>query len=217
MKRPEEYQLIIVDMDGTLYRQKAMQIKMAQLLIWNALTKKNGMKELFIVLQFRKIREHMSKGRDVDRECCSILSGKWKMDLEETEAIIHKWIYEKPLKYLERYKDKRLISTLDRLAQKGVYIAIYSDYPTGEKQEQLGISHFEGYCSGQEGIDCMKPDPSGILFIMEKKQIKDPAKVLMIGDREDKDGKAAQNAGVDYLRWKSGRMRNAKYFEINRQ
>ena len=47
-------------------------------------------------------------------------------------------------------------------------------------------------------VSCMKPDVCGLKKILSLQNLK-PAEVLYIGDRDDRDGICARQAGVDYL------------------
>jgi len=51
------YHLIVFDLDGTLYHQRALRIKMAGRLLSHYLFHLNQIKELWILYQFRKVRD----------------------------------------------------------------------------------------------------------------------------------------------------------------
>lgn len=215
MKRFDEYQLILFDMDGTLYFQRALQLKMAFLLLKNVLLQKRGWQELAIVLKFRRLRESAVEGDGLDEKLYNLLAEKWNMDAGQISEIIQKWIYQKPLEYLGKYRDKQLIEMMKKSEEMGVKVAVYSDYPTKEKQNVLGIDDVMGFYAGQKEIRRLKPDAKGIEVIMECFRVTDKRKVLMIGDRKSKDGQAAKNADIDFLILKKYKfMRRCQYMGL---
>ena len=54
------------------------------------------------------------------------------------------------------------------------------------------------FSSMDDEIHAVKPNPNGILYILQKFGI-EKSTCLVIGDRDDRDGEAARRAGVDYL------------------
>lgn len=207
-----QYQLVLIDMDGTLYYQRPLQITMGFVMLKNAIFKKGGFSELITVLKFRKMREHWSDTDEIDAKLYEMLARERNIDVVQAQEIIQKWIYDLPLNYLRRFRDDKLVLMLRTLQEKEVRTAVYSDYPSKEKQRVLEISGIPGFYGGQEEIGSLKPDPKGILYIMQKYGIEDKNEVLMIGDRMSKDGQAAISAGVDYLILKKHKwMRNRQY------
>ena len=57
---------------------------------------------------------------------------------------------------------------------------------------------FRSYTSGDACIGCMKPDPKGLKVILDTLGC-DSVDAVMIGDRYEKDGLAAQRNNVDYV------------------
>lgn len=211
-KKMSEYRLVLFDMDGTLYYQRPLQLTMGFVMVKNVLCQKQGLSELITVLKFRKMREHWTDAEEVDTKLYEALAKERKISVEKAEDIIQRWIYDMPLQYLRRFRDDTLTEVLHNLKEKGIMTAVYSDYPTKEKQEVLEISDIPGFYGGQPEIGALKPDAKGICYIMKHYDIEDKEAVLMVGDRMSKDGQAAENAGVDYLilkRYK--RMRKKQY------
>lgn len=198
-KQIEKYELFLFDLDGTLYFQRGMQLTMGLLLISRIFLGPKGLRQLKVVLSFRKMRENIEDSENADTNIYNALSKKYGMNVSDIKEIIFEWIYDKPLKYIARFSDKRLIGIIKSLVALNKKVAIYSDYETVEKQKALGISDIEGFYGMQEEIKVLKPNPKGIFFIMDKFKIEDKSKVLLVGDRMSKDGQAAINAGVDYM------------------
>ncbi len=199
-KKWNDYKLYIFDMDGTLYFQRPLQLYMGFSMLLGCL-RPGGLKELRLVLQFRKQREkwQCAESSDLDKVQYTQLGEKWHINSKIVEEIIQKWIYEKPLKILLRFRDRQLTEEVHRLKSLGKAVAIYSDYPATDKRKALLLPEIPCFYGGQEDIGVMKPDPKGIKVIMEYMKIENTDEILMVGDREDRDGQAAKNAGVDFL------------------
>ena len=222
MKNVREYNLVIFDMDGTLYYHRPVQLQMAMKLLWSACTQKHGFRELSIILNYRKLRENWptnateirdkagSQGETsstgLESEQYTVLAEQIGVPVEEIQKTIQKWMFMVPLEGIDRYRDKKLISLLHDLVQAGKKVVIYSDYYPKDKMSKLELSEIPSFYGGQEELDCMKPNPKGVYFIMEQMGVTDKNDVLVIGDRMSKDGQLAINAGVDYLIVKKGRV-----------
>ena len=223
MKNVYEYSLIIFDMDGTLYYHRPVQLQMARKLLWSVCTRRHGFQELSVILKYRKLRENWStnatgiqdqaesqgetSGAGLEAEQYRVLAEKVGISSEEIQKIIQKWMFEIPLEGINRYRDKKLIALLHDLVHVGKKVVIYSDYYPEDKMSKLELSEIPSFYGGQQELDCMKPTPKGVYFIMEQMGVTDQKDVLVIGDRMSKDGQLAINAGVDYLIVKKGRIR----------
>ena len=184
-------------MDGTLYYQRPIQLHMGLLLLKNVLCSKNGLQQLFIILNYRKYRE--KNNYCSDEQQLLHISSTMHIPPADIKNTVQTWIHTKPLTHLPKYKDSCLTSRIPLLQKSGIQVAVYSDYPALNKCQALSLPTLPCYYSLQADIATMKPDPKGIKIIMNDFGITNPADVLMIGDRESKDGKAAQLAGVHKL------------------
>lgn len=212
-KNIDDYNTYIVDVDGTLYFKKAMQFRMAILLGCYYLIHFWRVKELLLLKDYRVMRDKDEYSGKEDFESIIIcnLSKKYGFDEKKTSLIINEWILEKPVKILFACRDKKLISFLNMQKKKGKRVYIYSDYPTEDKVRALGICFDEGYWPDKKRISLLKPSTQGINYILSENNV-DKKDVLFIGDRYEKDGKCAEDAGVDYVILSSGRCkRNLQY------
>lgn len=198
-KKITEYELILVDMDGTLYYQRPLQIVMGCRMMSSALTDKGGLKELMTVLKYRKMRDAFDGKGNVDDTLYEQLAEGSKMPKEQMKQIIEKWIYKLPLENLPAFRDEKLYQVIGRLGKIQIPVVIWSDYPPDEKKDVLGLSDVPGCYNGQKEIAALKPSPDGIRYLMKEYGILDAGEVLVIGDRLSKDGAAAMAAGADYI------------------
>ena len=201
MKKLDEYKLVIWDLDGTLYFQKEFRIKMARVLVRSLICNPRHWKEAFVILKYRSLREKWDPadtGADLEKRQYMAAGKHFGMSGEQVERIIARWMMEEPLKHLRAYRDEKAAGTLKALQEKGIKVIVYSDYPTADKLKALEIQVSGDFSAMDDEIACMKPNPRGLEYIIEKyKTSKEDS--IMIGDRMEKDGEAAKGAGIDYL------------------
>jgi len=185
-KPREDYKVIILDMDGTLYFQPPFRFCMAFSLAAYYAVHFWRLRELFLLREIRKSREkgqfHPSE-RNAD---------------EKTRAVLAYWLYEYPLKYIWRFRDKKLISLVNGLKSGGAMIVVYSDYPADGKACAIGVDADRCYCADDGIVGCLKPNAAGLKNILHDIGA-DARDCLLIGDRYEKDGLCARGAGLDFV------------------
>jgi len=178
-KNLTEYKAIVLDMDGTLYYQFPVRVCMAITLFFHYLWRLHRISELIEIYRYRKRYE----------------LGKMQ---EPTSNIVY-WMQKKPKKYIALFRDNRQISMVQNLQSRGMKVVVYSDYPLEEKLEALLPFVPDSYCSANDAeIQCLKPDTTGLLQIVNTLNLA-IADIVFVGDRFEKDGLCAQQAGMDYL------------------
>lgn len=207
-KRMSCYGLILFDMDGTLYFQRPLRLEMGARLASYYLLRPHRIKELLALKKYRQLRERV--GGAFDPVSLYEEAGQgYHMTADRTEAVIQRWMYRMPYRILKKYRDDGLWALIRILQEEGIRTAVYSDYPARGKMEALEMEFPYCFCGEDPLIRSLKPDPKGILKIMEQFDVK-KEDVLMVGDRLVKDGAAAAAAGVDYLILPSGRRKRRK-------
>jgi FMN phosphatase YigB (HAD superfamily) len=177
-KNISDYRAIILDMDGTLYYQMPLRLCMALALFWYYALHLSHLRELLRLREFRKARE--------------------RGQLVEADGVTTYWMQEAPLKYVYRFRDKKLLALMRSLRSNGVKIIVYSDYPAKKKLEALRFEVDYCFCASDAEINCLKPDTNGIKRIIAV--VQEPvAQMLFIGDRYEKDGKCAEGVGMDHI------------------
>jgi HAD superfamily hydrolase (TIGR01509 family) len=109
-------------------------------------------------------------------------------------------MFERPGKWIGRFPRRALLAELRAFKAQGGRAALVSDYPVRGKVDALGArSLFEVIvANGEEhGPQRLKPDPEGYLRAAELLNV-EPARCLVIGDRDDADGGAARAAGMSF-------------------
>ena len=201
MKQLDDYKLVIWDLDGTLYFQKEFRVKMAMVLINNLMFTPKHWKDALVILKYRSLREKWDAsdtGADLEERQYIETGKRFKITGEQVRHIVAHWMLEEPLYHLKSYRDEIAVRTIEKLQQKGIKTVVYSDYPTKDKLKALKIKVSESFAATDDVIACMKPNPKGLEYILNKYQIaKEDA--IMIGDRMEKDGEVAKAVGIDYL------------------
>lgn len=191
---------MIFDVDGTLYSNKRVKTYILKYLVTKVLYNPSIINEIRTVQAFRKYRENLinCKSRQLRLEQYKIVADRLNIDINEVQDIVHKWMFEMPLKYLPKCKYKGIDNLWRKLRERQVLIGVFSDYPAESKLDVLDLSCDVAICSTDYEVDALKPDPKGLFKIADTLGIK-IQECLFIGDREDKDGECARNAGMPYL------------------
>ena len=206
-----EYKALVFDLDGTLYYQRQLRIKMAWRLLGYYLCHFWRLKDLLVIKRFREIREHWDEIADgvtevtaagrsgsLEDEQYAYVAKQMNCTYDRVKQTIETWMYERPLKTVYETRDGELIDHIREIKKTGKKIIIFSDYPIEDKIRALELSVDGMYAATDERLNELKPSPKGLKLIMEDFGLK-PSDILMIGDRMVKDGQAAVNAGCDHL------------------
>lgn len=201
MTKPgDAYRLYVFDLDGTLYFQKPLRLKMAWFLVKSAIKKPSNIKRILIVSDYRKMRETWTGAaiKDLEYQQYKAVADKNNCAVDYVRQAIHEFMFDAPLPFLKKYKDERLAGIITSLREQGKRVVVYSDYPVDLKLKALGIEVDNMYCAFDEEIGSLKPGPEGLSYILRREGF-DAKEALMIGDRFEKDAQSAINNGMDYL------------------
>ena len=221
-KKLTEYKAVVFDLDGTLYYQRKLRIKMAWMLFSYYLCHFWRIKELFVIKKFREVRENWDEitaasssgpkaagtgAADVqgdtglpglEDEQYGYVAGVMKCSAATVKTTVETWMYEKPLKAVADTADRELLKIIEGIRRGGQKVFIFSDYPIEDKLKALGLTVDGMYAATDERVNELKPSPKGLKLIMEDNGFA-PDEILIIGDRMSRDGQSAINADCDYL------------------
>ena len=193
----EKFDNYILDVDGTLYSQKKLRIRMLLRLIIYYGLRPFKIKELFALIYFRKLREDpLYKNESIDK-LYILIKKKTNLDVFITEKVIQKWMFTSPLNILKKYAYDDVIDFINEQHKIGKKIIIYSDYPAKDKLNKLEIEFDNIFASGEDGIIEQKPSLNAMKKILKDTDI-DINSTLYVGDRNDRDKISADLVGIKY-------------------
>lgn len=192
-------ELVIFDVDGTLYDQSRLRKKMGRTLIGHYMFRPWNAYDLQIIRVFRKERELMNFNpvKNIETAQYELCAKKIKAPAENVKKVIEKWMYQAPLQYLHECSFTGVRDFFKALKQKNIKIAIYSDYPAVEKLQAMGLEADMVVSSTDQDVDSLKPNPGGLNYILKNFNLP-VEKCLFIGDRDELDGACARQIGMQY-------------------
>ena len=202
MSRPldwNEIDLVVFDVDGTLYNQRRLRVAMLRPLIAHA-WQSCSIDALRTLRTFRRVREALGNEAATDflQQQYARTASRHNKTSDEVRLLTTEWMEQRPLPMLAACRYPQVDALFAALRAHGKQIAVFSDYPALEKLAALGLNADPVVCATDPDIARLKPDPTGLLEILRRTGI--PAqRTLMIGDRADRDGVAARRAGVSAL------------------
>lgn len=212
----DAYCTYIVDVDGTLYFKRPMQLQMLFRLLQYYSIHFSDIKELLLLKDYRKLRdmESLSECEDAEKIILDMLCNKYHISKNHAQKVIDYWIVQYPLNILYECRDVQLLEFLHKVFSEGKMVYIYSDYPAAAKCRVLNVSANKIYWPDGNVICTLKPNHQGLKYIIESNGL-DRSKILFIGDRMEKDGICAQRCNVDYLILKKHRIfRKKQYLKL---
>ena len=200
-----DIRLVAFDVDGTLYSQRPLRLRMARDMILHSVTKLD-LAPVRVVSTYRRMRERLGDEEvlDFDRVLIAETAKALSMSPESVQTIVFEWIETRPLRYLRGCLFSGVSQLFAGLKRSGRKIGIYSDYPAVEKLAAMGLEadHVVSACD----VGLLKPHPVGLRSLMASAGAT-AGDTLFIGDRADRDGVAGQRAGVRTL------IKSSKPFE----
>jgi phosphoglycolate phosphatase-like HAD superfamily hydrolase len=191
---------VLFDVDGTLYWQRGLRLRMARDLLLAAVVSSDARLDLRILQRFRADRETLAERVKSDFENAQYEKTAKNLGLgsERVREAVGRWIFQKPLRYLLRYRLEGLAEWLAELRNRGVLLGVYSEYPAEDKVAALGLSFDAVVASTDPEVDAFKPNPKGIQVLLSRLKVS-PERTLFVGDRLDRDKPCATAAGVSFL------------------
>jgi putative hydrolase of the HAD superfamily len=187
----------LIDLDGTLYVPFPVKLAMAAEL---ALL---GAGAALLLRRFRHEHEAVrSLGLEGDpfRHQIERTAAALGLSTDEVEGRVRTWMIDRPGKWLRLFRRRSLLAEIAAFRHAGGKTALVSDYPASQKLRSLGsLELFDVVVASGEpgGPSRLKPHPSGMLRAADQLGVS-AADCLVIGDRTDADGVAAQAAGMAF-------------------
>lgn len=191
--------LVVFDVDGTLYDARQLRGAMARRLVVDAV-RRRSLRTLWTLKVFRQVREELAEaaGADfLDRQYV-ITARRVGGDAHRVRELVQEWMEHRPLPLLAACRHAGVERLFAALQAAGKRVAVLSDYPAHDKLAALGLRADPVVCAHDPLVGRLKPDPRGLHAILSATGV--PAhRALMIGDRFDRDSAAAHRAGMGAL------------------
>ena len=193
----EMLRCLIFDVDGTLYRQAPVRRGMAfRLLTYGLRNPAPALRTAAFIRQYRRAQEQLrgiGSTSDQLRLACEHTGADWKWG----SKCVEEWMERGPLDLVAKAMYPGLVPFLAKATQRGIKLAVVSDYPAQDKLRALGIHTY--FCcvinSSDPRVRRFKPAPDGILTVLRELNI-EPSHAIYIGDRPEVDAEAAKSAGA---------------------
>jgi putative hydrolase of the HAD superfamily len=190
---------VAFDVDGTLYNQKKLRGLIARDLALSAMFRADAT-PMSVLKRFRARREQLAEmeAEDFAPRLIRETAAETGIAHDKVEAIIEQWIMTRPLRYLARCRYPAVARLFEGLRRAGKTVGILSDYPAEAKLRSMGLDVTHIVAATDPAVRRLKPHPKGLNVLIESAGTT-AKRTLLIGDRYERDGIAAQRAGARYL------------------
>ena len=189
---------ICFDIDGTFYPKWKMDIKLFRASILHlpfALSYNNSRKKIR-EMDGLSNPEPMSYDEISKRGAMLCFNDDSPRSMEKFRAKEKTVFHDFFLKAYRNIKpSKGVIDTLSVAEEKGLRMAVLSDFPIGVKLSSMGIEHFFEFALSAEDIGHFKPCQRPFYMLSEKLGV-NMNEILYVGDSYRKDIIGANNAGM---------------------
>ncbi len=196
-----QYAAWLIDLDGTLYRSLPVKVAMGIELCFA------GREVRRVIRAFRREHEAM---RHSESECntspfehqLACTAKRLSRPMEDVRAIVDDWMFARPGRWLHRFRRRGLLEKIARFRASGGRTALVSDYPARVKLAALEAAElFDVVVANGETTTSyrLKPSPQAFVSAADQLGVRYD-ECLVLGDRLDADGLAAQHAGMAFHR-----------------
>ena len=193
------YAAWLIDLDGTLYRSLPVKVAM-------------GIELCFASRQVRRVigafRHEHEALRHADSPSdtspfetqLARTAEQLSCPIAEVRAIVEDWMSARPGRWLHRFRRRGLLEEIARFRANGGRTALVSDYPARVKLAALAAADlFDVVVANGETTTPYRLKPSPQAFVSAANQLGvRHDECLVLGDRLDADGLAAQQAGMAF-------------------
>ena len=205
-----QYAAWLIDLDGTLYRALPVKVAMGLELLGADRRVRN------VIRAFRREHEAMrltDLPPEADAFAVQLARTAERLDctIDFVRTIVDDWMFARPGRWLRRFQRSSLLAEITQFRANGGRTALVSDYPARTKLLALHATGlFDTVIANGETERPYRLKPSPEPFLMAATALNLPtAQCLVLGDRNNADGLAAQRAGMAFRRIPGDLIRNA--------
>jgi FMN phosphatase YigB (HAD superfamily) len=191
---------IVTDVDGTLYRQAYVRMRMAATLLrFGAGNPAAGWRTMRVLRAYRQAQEVLRATGDAGsaHEQVNWAASCTGYEKSFVSECVHRWIETEPLSKLLPARYGGLEQFCKWAQSNGLRMVALSDYNAFPKIRALGLeSYFEAaVCASDPEVGIFKPNPRGLQVALARVGVT-PDEAVYVGDRLDVDGETAIAGGV---------------------
>ena len=207
LPRPPRLAAIVLDVDGTLYRQGPVRRGMLWRLLRAHLVRPlAGLRTMRALQAYRVAQEELRalaaaggapSADGMAAEQLRRAAERAGVEARELAPLVERWMERAPLDLVAAAARPGLNAFLDAAAARGIRLGVLSDYPARPKLAALGVEpRFASVlCAQDAAIGAFKPDPRGLRAVLAALDVP-PERALFVGDRAEVDAAVAARAGV---------------------
>jgi putative hydrolase of the HAD superfamily len=191
--------LVAFDVDGTLYDQRALRLRIGRDLLSRAF-RHCDFEVLRVLGTYRSLREQFGDAEtpDFDSQLVASTATAARSTESKVRTIVAEWIEQRPLAYLSDCRYSGVTELFSGLRRHRKILGVVSDYPAEAKLAALGLVADFVVSATDSDVAVLKPHPRGLQQLMRRANVS-PSATLLIGDRAERDGSAAQRANTRCL------------------
>lgn len=184
-----EIQAVAFDIDGTLYKEINLNIRVFPRIICHP----------YFFAKYNKARKVLRQKESYEdfRKAQIELMGQYlHCSAEKAGEKLNKIVYDGLKKYFKKFGPyKGVYELICRLEKAGLKIALLSDFPPEQKGDIWGIKEHCQIILGSEEIGALKPSPFVFTKLAEKLQTS-PDKILYVGNHHKYDVLGPKKSGM---------------------
>lgn len=189
----------LIDLDGTLYRSLPVKVAMGIELCFA------GRQVHRVIRAFRREHEairraELSSDTSPFEAQLAQTAERLRCPIEEVRAIVEDWMFARPGRWLRCFRRRGLLEEIARFRESGGRTALVSDYPARAKLAALEVTDlFDVVVANGETTTpyLLKPSPQAFVAAASQLGVRCD-ECLVLGDRLNADGLAAQRAGMTF-------------------
>ena len=185
----ENIKAVAFDIDGTLYRNWQLNVRMSF----------HFLKHHLFFLHYGLVRKELRKmpaSKNFVQLQDELMAKKINCTPEEAHRQLDEIVYEGLKKYFPRITPcAGVVELIKKLKEKGYKIAILSDFPPSQKGDLWGLLEYCDVVLGSEDIGALKPAPEPFAALVEELHIPSD-QILYVGNSHKYDVIGARKVGL---------------------
>jgi FMN phosphatase YigB (HAD superfamily) len=190
--------LVVFDVDGTLYDQRRLRAAVLTDLFLHSLRARE-LDTARVLWRYRQVREILG------RSAADFLTAQYDLTAAAcgrpaaaVEAVVADWVERRPLPWLRACRHPGVDALFRAAMRARIFVGVLSDNPVTEPLAALGLEADFAVSAGDPDVRRMKPHPAGLRKLLKLAGV-GPDRALLIGTRVDREGEAARRLGMRSL------------------